>query len=71
MLIRQHPTPCRAGVRAEVHEHRLAHRQARQVKGKRENRYVIKVMRFKQGRGWVPLLGSREPKDLPSLLIGQ
>ncbi len=30
------------------------HRQARQMKGKskRENRYVIKVMRLKQGRGY-------------------
>ena len=31
-------------MRARVHKHRLAQRQARQVKGKRENRYVIKVM---------------------------
>ena len=29
---------------AIVHKHRLAQRKARQVKGKRENRYVIKVM---------------------------
>jgi hypothetical protein len=49
-------------VRAKVHEYRLAlaHRQekeeARQVKGKRGNRYVIKVLRFKQGREWVPLV---------------
>jgi hypothetical protein len=56
-------------VRAKVRERR----QARQAKSKKKNRYVIKVkvMRFKQGRGWVPLaLGSREPKDLQSLLIG-
>jgi hypothetical protein len=33
-------------VRAKVREHRLAQRQARQAKGKRENRYVIKVMRL-------------------------
>ncbi len=31
-------------MRARVHKHRPAQRQARQVKGKRENRYVIKVM---------------------------
>ncbi len=39
-------------MRARVHKNRLARRQARQVKGKRENRYVIKVIRFKQGRGY-------------------
>ncbi len=42
MLISQHIVGY--GVRAKVHKHRLAQRQARQVKGKRENRYVIKVM---------------------------
>jgi hypothetical protein len=31
--------------------YRPARRQARQAKGKRENRYVLKVMRFKQGGG--------------------
>ncbi len=41
---------------ATVRVHRPAQRQARQAKGKRESRYVIKVMRFKQGRGWVPLV---------------
>jgi hypothetical protein len=30
----------------KVREHRPAQRQARQAKGKRENRYVIKVMRL-------------------------
>jgi hypothetical protein len=47
-------------VRAKVHKHRLAKRQARQVKGKRENRYryVIKVMNyeFTQGRGTGPFV---------------
>jgi hypothetical protein len=33
-------------VRAIVREHRPAQRQARQAKGKRENRYVIKVMKI-------------------------
>ncbi len=28
-------------------------RQARQAKSKKENRYVIKVMRLKQGRGYI------------------
>ena len=56
-------------MRARVHKHRLAQRQARQVKGKRENRYVIKVMRLnKEGGG---SLGSQEPKDTPSLFIGR
>jgi hypothetical protein len=55
----------------EVHEHRLAHRQARQVKGKRENRYLIKVMYDVQTGKGMGSLGSREPKDLPSLFIGQ
>jgi hypothetical protein len=31
-------------VRAREHKHRLAQMQARQVKGKTENRYVIKVI---------------------------
>jgi hypothetical protein len=39
-------------VRAKVHKHRLAQRQAIQAKGNRENRYEIKVMRLKQGRGY-------------------
>ncbi len=33
-------------MRAKVHAHRLAQRQARQVKSNRENKYVIKVMRL-------------------------
>ena len=47
-------------MRAKVREHRPAQWQARQAKakGKRENRYVIKVMglNVKQGRGEVPLV---------------
>ncbi len=43
-------------MRARVHKHRLAQRQARQVKDKRENRYVIKVkgkrfLRFVRTKG--------------------
>jgi hypothetical protein len=60
-------------VRAKVHERRQAQRQARQAKSKKKNRYVIKVMvmRFTQDTGkGMSSLGSREPKDLPSLLIG-
>ncbi len=56
-------------VRAKVRERRQAQRQARQAKIKKKNRYVIKVMRFKTGKG-MGSLGSREPKNLPSLLIG-
>jgi hypothetical protein len=56
-------------VRARVHKHRLAQRQAIKVKGKRENRYVIKVMRFKDGRGY-GFGGSQEPTDVSSLFIG-
>ncbi len=38
-------------MRAKVHKHRLAQRQARQVKGKREKRYVFKVMNeHREGR---------------------
>jgi hypothetical protein len=43
-------------VRAIIREHRPAQRQAREAKGKRENRYMIKVMKIKQGRGWVSLV---------------
>ena len=56
-------------MRAKVREHRPTQRQARQAKSKKKNRYMIKVMRFKTGKG-MDSLGSREPKDLPSLLIG-
>ncbi len=38
---------------ATVSEHRPAQGQARQAKSKKENRYVIKVMRFKQGKGYI------------------
>jgi hypothetical protein len=40
------------------------------VKGKRENRYVIKVMRLNREEGTVPLVAPREPKVVPSLFIG-
>ncbi len=59
LLIRLlHPRPqVWYGVRAKVHEHRLAQaqRQARQVKGNRKNRYVvvIKVMKInREGDGF-------------------
>ena len=42
-------------MRAIVHKHRLAQRQARQVKGKRENIYVIKVMNEHREGGQVLL----------------
>ena len=35
----------------------------------KESRYVIKVMRIKQGGVWRSL-GLSEPKDVPHLLIG-
>jgi hypothetical protein len=37
--------------RARVREYRLAQGQARQAKSKKENKYVIKVMRFKLQTG--------------------
>ena len=37
---------------ARVGTRRLARRQARQAQSKRKNRYVIKVIRLKQGRGY-------------------
>jgi hypothetical protein len=44
----------------------------RRIRDKRENRYVIKVMRLKGKGSAVPLArDSREPKDTPSLFIGQ
>ena len=55
-------------MRARVHKHRLAQRQARQVKGKRENRYVIKVMRLNRGGDTFPRFA--RTKEVPSLLIG-
>jgi hypothetical protein len=57
---------------ARARKRRQAQRQARQAKAKsnKENRYVIKVMNeVKQGRGYGSL-GSREPKDVPSLFVG-
>ncbi len=50
---------------ATVRKHRPAQGQARQAKSKKENRYVIKVMRLKQGRGYISKVrenqGSTEP----------
>ncbi len=59
-------------MRARVHtKHRLAQRQARQVKSKRENRCVIKVMRLNKEGGAVPLVReNQKPKDALSLFIG-
>jgi hypothetical protein len=58
-------------MRAKVHKHRLAQRQARQVKGKRENRYVIKVMNeHREGGQGDRSFGPRGPKVVRSLLIG-
>jgi hypothetical protein len=50
-------------VRAIVHKHRLAQRQVKQVKGKRENRYVIKVMNEHREGGRV--LWSARTKGCP------
>jgi hypothetical protein len=44
-------------VRARVRKYRLAQGQARQTKSKKENRYVIKVMRLNKKEGdAVPLV---------------
>ncbi len=62
----------RVVVMARVRKHRQAQGQARQMKGNRENRYVIKVVRLNREGSAVPLaFGPREPKDAPSLFIGQ
>ncbi len=53
MLISQHTVGL--GAKTRVREHRLAQRQARQAKGKMENRYVIKVMKLNREGGEVPL----------------
>jgi hypothetical protein len=46
-------TPCRVIVRARVCVRRPAQRRARQAKGKRQNRYVIKVMKInREGDGF-------------------
>ncbi len=49
MLISQQP--CGKVVMARVRRLRLAQGKARQTKSNKENRYVIKVMRFKTGNG--------------------
>jgi hypothetical protein len=43
-------------VRARVREYRLAQGQDRQTNSKKENRYVIKVMRLNKEGGEVPLV---------------
>ncbi len=43
-------------VRTRVCKYRLAQGQARQTKSKKENRYVIEVMRLNKERGEVPLV---------------
>ncbi len=52
-----------------VGKHRQAQGQARQAQSRRENRYVIKVMRLnvKQGRDTFPRFA--RTKKVPSLLI--
>jgi hypothetical protein len=45
---------------AKVREQRPAQRQARQVKDKRENRYVIKVMRLNKKGGEVSLVREKQ-----------
>ncbi len=50
---------------ATVGKHKPAQGQERQAKSKKVNRYVIKVMRLKQGRGYISKVrenqGSTEP----------
>ncbi len=43
-------------MRARVCKYRLAQGQARQTKSKKENKYVIKVMRLNKEGGEVPLV---------------
>ncbi len=52
MLISQHP--CSKGVRVRWCPRGLPKGKTdrRQTKSNKENRYVIKVIRFKQGRGY-------------------
>jgi hypothetical protein len=50
------------------------HKGQRQAKSKKENRYVIKIKVMssnREGGAVCGSLGSREPKDAPSLFIGQ
>ena len=50
---------------ARVRKHRQAQRQVRQAKSKKENRYLVKVMRLNKEGGAVPLVrenqGCTEP----------
>ncbi len=57
----------RVVVMARVRKHRQAQWQARQAKSKKQNRYVIKVMRLNTEDGReCGSLGLREPKDAPN-----
>ncbi len=51
-----------------VGKHRQAQGQARQAQSRRENRYVIKVMRLNRGGDTFPRIA--RTKKVPSLLIG-
>ena len=53
---------------ATVGEHRQAQGQARQAQSRKENRYVIKVMRLNRGGDTFPRFA--RTKKVPSLLIG-
>jgi hypothetical protein len=48
---------------------RVRKTQARQVEDKRENRYVIKVMRDKERESRVPLVRENQRPNLTSLLV--
>ena len=52
-------------MRATVRVHRPAQRQVRQAKGKRENRYVIKVMVMSVKRKGGQFLRSARTRDTP------
>ncbi len=63
------PTSCSKVVLARVRKCRQAQGQARQTESKRENWYVIKVIKSKPGKGDMSFC-PREPKVVRSLLIG-
>ncbi len=52
---------CGLGYACAGQHQRKGKQDKRNVKG--ENRYVIKVMRFKQGRGWFPWFLVRENQN--------
>jgi hypothetical protein len=55
---------------ARICRYKQTQGHVRQKKSKKENRYVIKVMRLNSQKRGCDSLGSREPKDAPSLFIG-